>query len=305
MALSFYVRLPGSLRGMLMMFVSTMSAVFMHTLVRYAAEDLEPFEVAFFRNFLGLAFLAPLFLRTSVSALKTDRLPLHILRNVLVTASMLSFFTALTITPLAQVTALGFTAPLFATLLAILFLGEVVRFRRWAAIITGFAGVFVLLRPGLGAVDLGSVLTVFSALMWGAAIIITKKLSRTESSLTITFYMAAIMAPLSLIPALWVWVWPTATQWLMLFAIAGFGTITQLCFSQALRETETNVVMPVDFFKLLWAASLGAILFGEAPDIFTWIGGAMIFGGATYIAYRESQLKQGSLRYREPEARAD
>ena len=172
MTLSFYARLPGSLRGMLMMFVSTMSAVSMHTLVRFAAADLEPFEVAFFRNFLGLAFLAPLFLRTGVGAMKTSRLPLHILRNALVTASMLSFFTALTLIPLAQVTALGFTAPLFATILAIVFLGEVVRLRRWAAIITGFAGVFVLLRPGFEAVNLGSILTMFSAVAWGAAIII-------------------------------------------------------------------------------------------------------------------------------------
>ena len=295
MAMSFYARLPGSLRGMLMMLVSTLSAILMHTLVRFAADGLPPFEVAFFRNSLGLVFLAPLFLRTGVGAMRTQRLPLHIIRNVLVTASMLSFFTALTLTPLAQVTALGFTAPLFATILAILFLGEVVRLRRWAAIITGFLGVFVLLRPGFEAVSLGSILTIFSALTWGAAIILTKKLSRTDSSLTITFYMSVIMTPLSIIPALWGWEWPSETQWMILFAIAGCGTITQLCFSQALRETETNVVMPVDFFKLLWAAALGAAFFGETPDIFTWIGGAMIFGGATYIAFREGKLKRASL----------
>lgn len=111
MVMSFYARLPGSLRGMLMMLVSTLSAILMHTLVRFAADGLPPFEVAFFRNSLGLLFLAPLFLRTGVGPMRTQRLPLHIIRNVLVTASMLSFFTALTLTPLAQVTALGFTAP--------------------------------------------------------------------------------------------------------------------------------------------------------------------------------------------------
>ncbi|MGY8960075.1 MAG: DMT family transporter [Alphaproteobacteria bacterium] len=303
MAFRFYARMPNGMRGMLMMFVATMSAVSMHTLVRYVAQGLEPFEIAFFRNSLGLLFLAPLFLRTGTKALRTKRPFLHIIRNVLVTASMLSFFTALTITPLAQVTALSFTAPLFATLLAVLFLGEVVRLRRWAAIFVGFVGVFVLLRPGIAEFDLGSILTVFSAFCWGAAIMFTKKLSLQDSSLTITFYMAAIMTPLSFLPALWVWSWPTETQWFLLFAIAGFGTLTQMCFSQALRETETNVVMPIDFFKLIWAAAIGVIIFGEIPDLYTWIGGAMIFSSATYIAFRESKLKNASLRYQEVKPR--
>ncbi|MBL4720321.1 MAG: DMT family transporter, partial [Alphaproteobacteria bacterium] len=215
MATDFYARLPNSMRGMLMMFVATMSAVMMHTLVRYVSQGMEPFEIAFFRNSLGLVFLAPLFLRTGTKALRTRRPYLHLARNILTTASMLSFFTALSITPLARVTALSFTAPLFATLLAVLFLGEVVRMRRWAALFVGFAGVFVLLRPGVSEIDLGSILTVFSAFCWGSAIMMTKKLSLEDSSLTITFYMAAIMAPLSLVPALWVWVWPTGAQWLL------------------------------------------------------------------------------------------
>lgn len=282
---------------MLMMFVASVSAVLMHATVRHLSAELEPFELAFFRNFFALIFLVPLLLRTGLQQLRSTQWRLHLGRGILTTVSMLSFFTALSMTPLAQVTALSFTAPLFATLLAIFFLGEVVRIRRWMAILIGFAGTLVILRPGYAEVDLGSVLTVFSAACWGAAIAMTRVLGRTDSSLTITLFMACIMAPLSLIPATFVWVWPTPMQYGVLFAIAGFGTITQLAFSQSLREAETSVVMPIDFFKLIWAALLGYFLFAERPDLFTWIGGGMIFASATYIAYRESKLKKATIAY--------
>lgn len=269
----------------------------MHATVRHLSAELEPFELAFFRNFFALIFLVPLLLRSGLGQLRSERWRLHLGRGVLTTLSMLSFFTALSISPLAQVTALSFTAPLFATLLAILFLGEVVRVRRWIAILIGFSGTLVILRPGYTEIDLGSLLTVFSAACWGAAIAMTRVLGRTDSSLTITLFMACIMAPLSLIPATFVWVWPTVDQYAILFAIAAFGTVTQLAFSQSLREAETSVVMPIDFLKLIWAALLGYLLFAEQPDLFTWVGGGMIFASATYIAYRESKLKQATIAY--------
>jgi drug/metabolite transporter (DMT)-like permease len=212
------------------------------------------------------------------------------LRGSVTTCSMLAFFTALAITPLAQVTALAFTAPLFATVLAILFLGEVVRLRRWVAIIIGFAGTLVILRPGIVDFDLGSVLTVFSAATWGSVIIITRVLGRTESSHTITFFLALTMTMFSFLPATVVWVWPEPQQYLWLLLIASFGTVSQLSVTQALRLGETAVVMPIDFFKLVWATAIGFFLFAERPDTMILLGGGMIFVSATYIAYRESKL---------------
>jgi len=193
----------------------------------------------------------------------------------------------------------SFTAPLFATILAIVFLGEVVRVRRWLAILSGFAGTLVVLRPGLAAFDLGSALTIFSALAWGAAIVVTRVLGRSDSSLTIALYMGLIMAPLSFVPASFVWVWPDGRHFALMLAMAGFGTVAQLCFSQSLKEAETSVVMPIDFFKLIWASALGFALFTERPDAFTWAGGAMIFASATYIALRERSLKKAAIAYEE------
>lgn len=296
-----YSRLSPSLRGMLMMFVASVSAVLMHATVRHLSAELPPFEMAFFRNFLALAFLLPMLLREGLQPLRTKKWRLHLLRGALTTVSMLSFFTALSLSPLAQITALSFTAPLFATLLAIVFLGEIVRVRRWIAIICGFAGTLIILRPGLVEIDLGAFLALFAAGCWGAAIAMTRVLGRTESSLTITLYMAFVMAPLSLIPATFVWTWPSWYQLAWLLLIAGFGTLTQLCFSQSLREAETSVVMPIDFFKLIWASLLGYVLFAERPDLFTWIGGGLIFASATYIAYRESKLKKAVIAYNKDE----
>ena len=283
---------------MLFMFLGTITGVCMHATVRHMTESYHPFELAFFRNSLALLFLAIPLARIGIAPLRTRNPRLHLLRGFLTTCSMLAFFTALSMTPLAQVTALAFTAPLFATLLAIVFLGEVVRTRRWIAIVIGFAGTLVILRPGIVEFDLGSVLTVVSAAVWGAAIIITRVLGRVESSHTITFYLALSMTVFSFVPATFVWVWPEPGQYLMLLLIAAFGTVTQLSVTQALRLGETAVVMPIDFFKLVWATAFGFVFFGESPDTMTLVGGGMIFISATYIAWRESQLgRLGSNRH--------
>jgi drug/metabolite transporter (DMT)-like permease len=290
----FVSNMPAGLRGMMFMFVATISGICMHVTVRHMSAEIEPFELAFFRNFLALLFLIVPLVRLGLAPLRTHHLKLHLLRGSLTTASMLGYFTALSITPLAQVTALAFTAPLFATVLAIVVLGEVVGVRRWSAIAIGFAGTLVILRPGIVAFDLGSMLTIFSAATWGSVIIITRVLGRTESSHTITFYLALIMTVLSFLPATYVWIWPEPHQYFWLFLMAALGTVTQLSVTQALRLGETAVVMPIDFFKLIWATAFGYFLFAERPDAMTLVGGGMIFVSATYIAYRESKSGQRS-----------
>jgi drug/metabolite transporter (DMT)-like permease len=277
---------------MALMAMATLFSAVMQASVRHLSSGLHSFEIAFFRNLLVLVILMPWFVRYGLTPLRSKKLHLHGLRGLLTTVTMLSMFTGLALTPLAQVTALFFTAPLFATVLAVFFLRETVRLRRWMAVLFGFAGTFVVLRPGLVVIDMGSLLVILASLTWGAALIVTKVLSRTDSAVSITVYMAIIMTPLSFVPALFVWEWPTWTQlgWLTVAAVAGTGN--QMSVSQALREADTSVVMPMDFFRLIWAALLGYAFFAEVPDAFTWIGGTMIFASATYIAVRESKLRR-------------
>jgi drug/metabolite transporter (DMT)-like permease len=256
--------LSANLRGIILMLISTVAFAAMHAAVRHLSGELHPFEIAFFRNAFGLLVLAPWFLRYGLAPLRTRRLPLH--------------------------TSLSFTVPIFATLLAMVVLGEVVRLRRWVAMFCGFAGALVILRPGLAEIDLGSLLVLLSAAVWASALTVIKVLSRTDSSITITCYMVILMAPISLVPALWVWQWPTGEQLLWLVAIGVVGTLGQLIMTQALKEAETSVVMPFDFFKMIWASLLGFLFFAEVPTLFIWIGAGIIFASTSYIAYREHKV---------------
>lgn len=287
--------MSGNLRGIAWMALSTVAFVAMHAAVRHVSKELHPLEIAFFRQFFGIVALAPIFIRYGLAPLRTKRLPLHTARAAVNVIAMFAFYYGLSTTPLAQVSALAFSSPIFATILAILFLGEKVRLRRWMAIMVGFAGVFVAFLPDIratGTVGLGSLSVLLSSATWAVALIMIKMLGRTDSSITITAMMVLLMTPMSFFPALAVWEWPTmeALGWLLLIGVA--GTLGQLMVTQALKEGDTNVVMPIDFLKLIWASALGFLWFGEIPGLSTWAGGAMIFASTTYIAWREHQLRK-------------
>ena len=208
-----------NLRGILWMALFTLCMSAMHAAVRHVSGDLHPFEIAFFRLLFGFVIVLPWFIKLGWAPLKTRRFGLLSLRGVLNLACMMAFFFALSITPLAEVTALMFSAPIFATVLAMAVFGERAGARRWIAIAFGFAGTIVVLRPGFGSIGLGPMLVLFAAFGWGICMVIIKSLGRTESSVTIIAYMSLIMTPLSLIPALWVWQWPTDWQWGWLLVI--------------------------------------------------------------------------------------
>ena len=280
-------RLPANVQGMAWMFLTTIMIVTMHTFIRELATDLHPFEVAFFRTFFGWPVAIILLIRYGWGLYRTARIRTHVIRSVGHVITMLMFFVGITTTPLATANALAFAAPLFAAALAVLFLGEVFRWRRWGALLFGFAGTLVILRPGIIALETGPLLILSSSFLWGTILVVIKSLGRSDPPPTIIVYMVTIMTPLALIPALFVWTWPTLEQLALMFVMGMIGTAGHLTLAQALRLADTAVVMPIDFFRLVWASILGFTLFGEVPDIFTWIGGIMIFAGATYLAVRE------------------
>lgn len=274
------------------MVVSTLAFSGMHTTIKHVSGDVDTFIIVFFRNLFGFVALLPLFMRHGLTPLKTSRLGTHALRVIINFASMAMFFYALSITPLAEVAALTFSAPIFATILAIFIFKETVGLGRWIAIALGFAGTVVVLRPGFEAINHGALLAVGAALLWGTAVMVIKDLGRTDSPLTITAYMVLLLIPISLVPALFVWEWPTWSQlgWLLLVGI--FGSIGHLLLNHALKQAPTDVVMPIDFARLIWVAIFGYFLFAEVPDIFVWIGGAMIFASGLWIAHAENEKRK-------------
>ena len=291
-------KLSPEIRGILFMCISTLCFSIMHVIIRYTSTttDLHSFQIAFFRNVFGFLVFLPIILSQGTGFLKTQRLGLHGVRSLFNIGAMLMFFYALSITEVAHVTALGFSAPIFAGILSVIFLGERFRARRWMAIGFGVIGMLVIVRPGLIPVGLGPILVICSAFLWAVVLTIIKVMSRTESSLTIVAYMNIFLAIYAFGPAVYVWTWPTMEGWLLMATIAVFGTLAQISISQSLRDTEQTLVMPFDFLRLIWVAIIGFWVFGEVPDKFIWAGGAIIFASGVYLAYRERQVRRAAAR---------
>jgi len=216
---------------------------------------------------------------------------LHVGRAMLQLGGMFSNALALKFATVAKVTAIKFSGPLFAVLLAVVFLGERIRIRRIAATLFGFAGVMVIIRPGYVGLDTGAMLALTSAAAWATIAIAVKVLSRTESSLTITLYMALLGTPVALFFALPFWQTPDWAQLAWMLLLGGLGSLGHFCFAEAFRHGDVSIVSPFEFLKLIWVALLGYIALGEVPVIWTWLGGGMIFISTAYIGYRERTKK--------------
>lgn len=286
--------IPKTLKGILLILISVSCFATMDATIRRLSGELHPFEIAFFRNFFGSLALLPLLVREGLGSLRTERLGLFALRGVLNTIAMLMFFWALSRVPLAEVTALSFTIPLFASLFAIWLLREQVYLQRWVALGLGFVGMIVLLRPGFQAVTVGAIAAVAASILLAWVTILIKILSRTESSITITAYMGLFQAPLSLLAAVWFWQWPGWEDWMPLLAIGCLGTLGQVMMIHAFAYADVSTLLPFQFSALIWATLYGFFWFGEWPDLWTWVGGAIIFGSSLTLAYRESRLKVSS-----------
>ncbi|MCB1807932.1 MAG: DMT family transporter [Candidatus Competibacteraceae bacterium] len=277
------------------MLLSTALLSCMHGLVRYVSHTLHPFEIAFFRNLFGLAVVLPLVWRAGAAGFVTKRPGLQVLRGVIGMGAMLGWFYGLSVVPIAGATALSFTAAIFASLGAALFLGERMRLRRWSAVIIGFLGALIVLRPGMETISIGALAILFSSMCWGSNIVIVKRLSQTDNTVSIVVWMSMMLTVFSIFPALFVWQWPTMPElgWLLLLGTLGTGG--HLAMVTALKLVDATQIMPLDFSRLIWTSVLGYLVFAEIPDIWTWVGGTVIFASAAFITYREAKLKRPGL----------
>jgi len=278
----------GALKGAVWMVLSGMFFAGLGVTIRLSAKEVNVLEVVFFRNFLNLILMVPWLIQIGWAGLYTERLGLHCLRSVNGLIAMFFWFAAVTILPLAEATSLSFTAPLFATIGAAMFLGENVRLRRWLAVSVGFFGTLIILRPGIEVISIGAVLMLVGAVFVAISVLYIKVLSRTESPNTMVFYMALLTTPVSAIPLLWVWEMPQGITWLWLFGVGISATGGHLCLTRAMASADASAVLPYDYVRLVFVAIIAFFLFGEVPDLWTWVGSVVIFGSGVYIANRES-----------------
>lgn len=287
-------RFPKAAAGPLFMLIAALGSGCLAGLVRHAATDLHPFEVVFFRSLFAVVLLLPWLLKGAGTALRTQRFGWHFLRAAINVIAILTYFYAVTITPLAKAASLSFVSPLFATIFAILLLREPIRARRMVALAIGFLGALIIIRPGTEAMTLGTILVLVSSAAWGLALIVIKVLSKTESAFTITAYASLLITPLSLIPALFVWQWPQPATWGWLVGVGVVGVIMHITGAQAFRLSDATAVLPVDFTKLAWSAIIGYVFFAEIPEIWVWVGGTVIFSSTIYIAFREAHAAKAA-----------
>jgi drug/metabolite transporter (DMT)-like permease len=281
-----------NLQGLGWMFITGLLFVGVTGIVRHLGSDMHPVQAAFIRYAIGMAFLLPVLTRTPVHRLLSRRLGVHALRGLLHGTGVMLWFYAMTRIPIAEVTALGFTAPIFVTIGAALFLGERLRIRRIVAVLAGFAGALVILRPGVTVVDPGAWAQMAAAPLFACSMLMAKKLTETENSTTIVAYLS-IFVTLTLLPgAILVWRTPTLEEMFWLVLVASIATLGHVTMTNAYRLADITVTQPMSFLQLIWATLLGFYVFGEEPDLWTWIGGVIIVASATYIAQREARLNR-------------
>ena len=275
---------------------ATMFGALMASSVKFLTTDLHPIIICFYRCLMGLIFITPWMIKNNFKSLKSNNLKLQISRSIINVFSMICWFSAIGLMHFEKAAALGFSTPLFTTILAIILLKEKIRFHRTAALIIGFIGIIVIIRPGLVPFEIGAGLLLLSAFTFSFVLIIVKKLSSIDESQTIIFYHLLFSTPIFFILSLFYWQDINLNQ-LLIFAFMGAtGLLSHWCLAQAFKLSDTTFVMPLQFTKLIWASLIGLFIFSEQPDLWTWFGAIVIFISVVYITYREAFKKKGTKK---------
>ena len=257
--------------------------------IRKASENLHILEVVFFRNLLAFIVMLPLLTSTGLAAIKMNNTKLFFMRGFFGAIGMLAGFTCLTLIPLAQATAISFSKPIFITIGATIFLGEIIKARRIAAIIIGIIGMLIIVKPGVNSLSFGIMLAIIAALAHSINALIVKKLTLTDSPQAIVMWMVIILIPITFVPAVTVWQWPSFETWLYLWGIAIVGTLAHFSWTKSYTMAEITSLESIEFIKLPIMALFGWMIFSEIPGTWTWIGGSIIFISTIYISHREAK----------------
>ena len=273
-----------------LMVASAMCFALMTIAVRLVSQSLPVLETAFWRNLAGFLVAIPFVLRVHRQVPRTSQLGKYFIRCAVGILSMYCIFWSIAHLPLAQAVSISYSSALFITIAAALFLGEVVRIRRWMAVIAGFIGVLILVRPFSHAFEIGALVAVMAALLNAAVSIQLKQLTKIDDPYTVVFYTYLFWVGMSLWPALPEWQWPSGVTWLQIAALGLFGTGGQLLWTRTMQLGEVSALSPISFLQLPLVTLFGWMWFAEQVDGYTLLGAAIILGANAYIAHREATL---------------
>ena len=288
-----WATIPAPGRGGVLMILAGGLLTAMHSVVRYLSSEMHPFEIAFFRNVFWFLALSPLFIRYGLELLRVRQPKLQALRGVTGIIAMLCWFSGLSVVPLTEATALSFTNTIFGSIIAAIFLKEHLSRRRLGAIFFGFLGILVIVRPGLIEWNSGTFLVLVAAFCWGGSVVVIKELSRTDTSASIVAWFGIQLSVMSFPFAIMVWSWPVITDYFWLALMGLLGTLGHLAMTRALKLMDSTAVFPLEFIRLLWAALFGYVFFSELPDVWTWLGAAIIVISTLSFLRREARGSSG------------
>ena len=266
-------------RGMLWMLGAVFYFLAMAIAGRALSAELNVYQILFVRGVVSLLIMLAILPRIGIAKLRTRRPFAHLARNLIHLGGQWGWFTGVAAIPLAEVFALEFTTPVWTAILAAIFLGERPNRYRLAAIALGLAGVLVILRPGVTIVDAASLAVLFAAVCYASVYVMTRHMTTTEASITIVFYMTVIQLPMTLLPALSGWVWPSPALWPWVIVVGVSSMTAHYCMTQAFRHAEATVLIPLDFIRLPAAMAIGFLAYGEPLEMVVAVGAAIILAG--------------------------
>ncbi len=271
------------------MLVYTITYAGIWACVRHLSHDIHPLVLVFFRTLFGMLAILPILFKTKLPPWNSGLYPLFFLRGFLNIISVFAAFFTVSLLPLADAVAYSYVAPIFATILAVFFLKEKIGKHRILAILASMIGVLVLIRPGFQTLNEGILTALISAACFAATVICIKILTRQESPAIVSLMAFIIGLPISFIAALFYWQWPSGDQWIYIILMGLFAAIAHLFLAKALSRADLSAVMPFDFSRIVFAAIMGIILFGDPLDGLTFLGGGIILASAVYATHRENK----------------
>lgn len=282
--------LPGNLRGAFWMLCSALTFIAVQAVTKLLGGNIDTIQIAFFRAFFGGIAVMPFLFTRGLGALRTGNLPFHFGRGLFGATAIFLMVFAVVHMPIADATVIGFTRSLFLIVLAVIFLGERVRWRRWSATAVGFGGVILMLRPGDATFQLAALSALAASLCFASAHVCIKKCTtQRDHPLTVQSWYWLISTSVMFLPALWFWTWPDWNTLGLLVLMGMLSGIAQTFTAYALNAGEATFVTPFDFTRLVWAALVGLIIFAEPLALTTVLGAVVIIGANVYIARRQAR----------------
>ncbi len=253
--------------------------------------ELNAFQITFIRSFVCLAVILLLLCVVGFDKVRTAQKKMHVARNVIHFGGQTGWLYGIAILPLAEVFAIEFTAPIWTAILATIILKERLSQHRLLAILLGFAGIMIILRPGLAAIQPAAFVVMFAAICFASTYVFTRHMSTSETPLTVIFYMNLVQLPMGLAASLPAWTLPSLDlwPWIVLLGVSGLGS--HFCFAHAFRHADATVVSPLDFIRLPLIAVVGLLFYNERWDLLILAGGAVIFSGNLLNLWSERRTK--------------